>query len=36
MVDLRIGKKFQMIRKIGSGAFGEIFEGIELSRFIII
>jgi hypothetical protein len=28
MVDLRIGKKFQMIRKIGSGAFGEIFEGI--------
>jgi hypothetical protein len=30
MVDLRIGKKFQMIRKIGSGAFGEIFEGIEL------
>jgi hypothetical protein len=29
MVDLRIGKKFQMIRKIGSGAFGEIFEGTD-------
>lgn len=27
MVDLRIGKHYQMIRKIGSGAFGEIFEG---------
>ena len=26
MVDLRIGKHYQMIRKIGSGAFGEIFE----------
>ena len=37
MVDLRIGKKFQMIRKIGSGAFGEIFEGIYLlnSAFVL-
>jgi hypothetical protein len=28
MVDIKVGKHYQMIRKIGSGAFGEIFEGI--------
>jgi hypothetical protein len=27
MVDIKVGKHYQMIRKIGSGAFGEIFEG---------
>ena len=27
MVDIKVGKNYQMIRKIGSGAFGEIFEG---------
>jgi len=27
MAEIKVGKNFQMIRKIGSGAFGEIFEG---------
>jgi hypothetical protein len=27
MADIKVGKNYQMIRKIGSGAFGEIFEG---------
>jgi hypothetical protein len=27
MAEIKVGKHYQMIRKIGSGAFGEIFEG---------
>lgn len=26
-MDLRVGKNWQLIKKIGSGAFGEIYEG---------
>ena len=29
-MDLRVGKNYQLIKKIGSGAFGEIYEGITL------
>jgi len=34
MVDIKVGKHYQMIRKIGSGAFGEIFEGITKCFYI--
>jgi hypothetical protein len=27
-MDLRVGKNWQLMKKIGSGAFGEIYEGI--------
>ena len=27
-MDLRVGKNYQLVRKIGSGAFGDIYEGI--------
>jgi len=27
LMDLRVGKSYQLIKKIGSGAFGEIYEG---------
>jgi hypothetical protein len=30
-MELRLGEKFKMIKKIGSGAFGEIFKGSDLS-----
>lgn len=26
-MDLRVGKNYQLLKKIGSGAFGEIYEG---------
>jgi len=26
-MDLRVGKHYQLLKKIGSGAFGEIYEG---------
>jgi len=26
-MDLRVGKNYQLAKKVGSGAFGEIFEG---------
>jgi hypothetical protein len=26
-MDLRVGKNYQLVKKVGSGAFGEIFEG---------
>ena len=29
-MDLRVGKNYQLIKKIGSGAFGEIYEGKSL------
>jgi hypothetical protein len=32
MAEIKVGKHYQMIRKIGSGAFGEIFEGKQLRR----
>ncbi len=32
MAEIKVGKHYQMIRKIGSGAFGEIFEGNVLRR----
>lgn len=28
-MELRLGEKFKLIKKIGSGAFGEIFKGME-------
>jgi hypothetical protein len=32
-MDLRVGKNYQLIKKIGSGAFGEIYEGNFYSLF---
>ena len=32
-LDLKIGDKYKMIKKVGSGAFGEIFKGM---YFILI
>ena len=29
-MDLRVGRQYQLVKKIGSGAFGEIYEGIDL------
>ena len=26
-MDLRVGRQYQLVKKIGSGAFGEIYEG---------
>jgi serine/threonine protein kinase len=34
-MDLRVGKNYQLIKKIGSGAFGEIYEGTNLFTFLI-
>jgi hypothetical protein len=34
-MDLRVGKNYQLTKKIGSGAFGEIYEGINRKRLII-
>jgi casein kinase 1 len=30
MMEVRVGKAFKLTRKLGSGAFGEIFHGINL------
>jgi serine/threonine protein kinase len=29
-MELKVGKNYQILKKIGSGAFGEIYEGIIL------
>ena len=31
-MDLRVGKNYQLVKKIGSGAFGEIYEGKESDK----
>jgi hypothetical protein len=35
-MELRLGEKFKLIKKIGSGAFGEIYKGKDLSEISII
>ena len=32
-MELRLGEKFKIIKKIGSGAFGEIYKGMRQLRF---
>ena len=31
-MDLRVGRQYQLVKKIGSGAFGEIYEGKTLTQ----
>jgi len=31
-MDLRVGKNYQLVKKIGSGAFGEIYEGRHITN----
>ena len=33
-LDLRIGDKYKLIKKVGSGAFGEIFKGNQNTQII--
>ena len=35
-MDSKIGKTFKLTKKLGSGAFGEIFHGINVSELKIV
>lgn len=36
MMERRVGRKFRLIRKVGSGSFGDVYVGRDVSSGMII